>query len=215
MTAAKRAFDLVAATLGLLGMAPLFGVIALVVRAQDGGPVFFRQVRVGRKGVPFRIWKFRTMVPGSGESGPQVTAGDDARITRAGAWLRRYKLDELPQLLNVLAGQMSIVGPRPEVPRFVALYSAEQAALLDYLPGLTDPASLAYRGEGELLAGAADPDRVYAERILPEKARLSLEYAGRATLLSDLRLVAATLRVVGRGGDRRRVELQHPCPGAH
>ena len=211
MTPAKRAFDVAASAAGLLLMAPLFAVVALLVRGYDGGPVFFRQQRVGRRGVPFRIWKFRTMAAGAEHAGPQVTAADDVRVTSVGGWLRRFKLDELPQLINVLAGQMSIVGPRPEVPRFVAMYSPDQRALLDYVPGLTDPASIAYRGEGELLAGLPDPDRVYAERIMPDKARLSLEYARRATMATDLRLIAVTLLAVG----RVPVSLHPPHPGAN
>lgn len=195
MIAAKRALDVVVAGVGLLVAAPVLAIVALLVKAGDGGPIFFRQVRVGRHGVPFRIWKFRTMVPEAAE-GRQVTAAGDLRVTPIGARLRRLKLDELPQLLNVLTGDMSLVGPRPEVPHFVARYTPEQRKLLDFLPGLTDPATLRFRREEQLLAGAADPDRVYAERIMPEKGRISLEYARRATLRSDLGVVARTLRLL-------------------
>ena len=198
MSAAKRALDLLGAAVALAVMAPVMGAVALMVRAHDGGPVFFRQIRIGRHGVPFRIWKFRTMIPADGRLGPEVTAVDDHRITPLGARLRRLKLDELPQLLNILAGEMSFVGPRPEVPRFVAAYSPTERELLEYTPGLTDPASLAYRREAELLAAAPDPERMYLERIMPDKARLSLDYARRATLRSDVRIIAGTLRALAR-----------------
>lgn len=196
MSSSKRALDAVGAAAALLAAAPLMAVIALLLRVSDGGPVFFRQVRVGRQGAPFRIWKFRTMMPGAEHAGPEVTAADDRRITPLGARLRRLKLDELPQLFNILAGDMSFVGPRPEVPRFVAAYTTAERELLDYTPGLTDPASLAYRREAELLAAADDPERLYLERIMRDKARLSLEYARQATLRSDLRMIAGTLRAI-------------------
>jgi lipopolysaccharide/colanic/teichoic acid biosynthesis glycosyltransferase len=206
----KRAFDIVAASAGLVILAPLLGVLAALVRAHDGGPVWFRQVRVGRGGVPFSIWKFRTMIPDSEGAGPAVTAGGDPRITPIGARLRRWKLDELPQLLNVLAGEMSLVGPRPEVPRFVAAYSAAERPLLDHLPGLTDPAALAYRAEEALLAAAADPERVYIERIMPDKARISLEYAARATVRSDIGVLAGTVASLLRPARRRAAALHAP-----
>ncbi|HEU5051394.1 MAG TPA: sugar transferase [Gemmatimonadales bacterium] len=201
MTPAKRVFDLVASGLGLAALAPVLGLVALVILARDGRPVFYRQVRIGRNGEPFRIRKFRTMRDAGTAAAPQVTAADDPRVTPLGKVLRRWKLDELPQLLNVLTGEMSIVGPRPEVPRFVACYSPEERALLRYVPGLTDPAALRYRDEERLLAGAADPEQLYAERIMPEKVRLSLDYARRATVLSDLGLIGATLLALGRRGD--------------
>lgn len=200
--------------------APIMVVVALLVRAHDGGPAFFRQVRIGRHGVPFRIWKFRTMVAGQERAGPGVTAGGDPRITPLGARLRRYKLDELPQLLNILVGEMSFVGPRPEVPRFVAAYSPAERQLLEHTPGLTDPASLAYRCEADLLAAAPDPERLYVERVMPEKARLSLEYAQRATFWSDFQVIADTLRAVGRRQAAADAALQvsqfdRLSPGAH
>ena len=210
MPLAKRSFDIVSASAGLVILAPLFVVLAAVVRMHDGGPVWFRQVRVGRGGVPFSIWKFRTMVANSEGAGPAVTAGGDPRITPVGAWLRRWKLDELPQLLNVLVGEMSLVGPRPEVPRFVAAYSEAERALLDHLPGLTDPAALAYRAEESLLAAAADPERVYVERIMPEKARISLEYAARATVRSDIGVLAGTVASLLRPSRRRAAALHAP-----
>ena len=198
----KRLLDLAAATAGVVVLSPLFLIVALLVR-RDGGPAFFRQLRVGRGGVPFRMWKFRTMVPDAESRGPQLTAAGDGRITPVGGRLRRYRLDELPQLFNVIAGEMSLVGPRPEVPRYVALYRGDQRRVLDLIPGITDPASIAYRDEGALLAGADDPERHYAEHIMPEKIRLNLQYAARASVWTDLgvlwRTVTTLLSDYGRG----------------
>jgi lipopolysaccharide/colanic/teichoic acid biosynthesis glycosyltransferase len=210
----------VGAAAGLVVAGPFMAGIALLIRMSDGGPVFFRQVRVGRHGVPFRIWKFRTMMAGTGQQGPEVTAAGDPRITPLGAALRRLKLDELPQLLNIIAGEMSFVGPRPEVPRFVAAYTSAEQELLAYTPGLTDPASLAYRHEAELLASADDPELMYRELIMPEKARLSLNYARSATPWSDLRIIAGTLRAMvrHRAADDvapRPSSLDRLSPGAH
>jgi lipopolysaccharide/colanic/teichoic acid biosynthesis glycosyltransferase len=194
----KRALDFLASALGLAALLPLLSAIALVIKWHDGGPVFFRQERVGRGGKPFRIWKFRTMVVDAPSLGPPLTVGEDRRITPIGCWLRKYKLDEWPQLLNVLVGEMSLVGPRPEVPKYVALYSPEQRRIFDCRPGITDPASLEYFHESELLAGAADPQGVYIAQIMPAKLRINADYAQRATLLSDLVIIARTvLRVAG------------------
>lgn len=210
----KRLLDLVGSAAGLVLSAPLFALAAARIKAGDGGPIFFRQTRVGRHGVPFRMWKFRTMVDGAERLGSQLTAAEDARITRAGEWLRRTRLDELPQLLNVFAGEMSFVGPRPEVPRFVALYDAEQRRVLEMTPGITDPASLAFRGEASLLAGAADPERLYAERIMPRKIRMSLDYGRRATVRSDLQVIRATLATLLGAGAPVPPPLDRPFPGA-
>lgn len=194
---AKRLFDLLGAALALLLLAPLLAVVALAVRLDSPGPVFFRQERVGRHGVPFRIHKFRTMRADAQRLGPQVTVGRDERITRVGHWLRHYRIDELPQFIDVLQGTMSLVGPRPEVPRFVAHYPAElKARVLAVRPGITDPASLAHIDEAALLAGSAEPERDYVERILPQKLALQAEYASRATLASDLGVLLRTLKVL-------------------
>lgn len=194
---AKRLFDLLGSALALLVLAPLLVLVALAVRLDSPGPVFFRQQRVGRHGVPFRIHKFRTMVIDAQALGPLVTVGRDARITRVGHWLRHYRIDELPQFIDVLRGRMSLVGPRPEVPRFVAHYPADlKAKVLAVRPGITDPASLAHIDEAALLAGAADPERAYIERILPHKLALQADYADRATLGSDLAVLVRTLRVL-------------------
>jgi lipopolysaccharide/colanic/teichoic acid biosynthesis glycosyltransferase len=191
----KRLFDLTVAALALVLLAPLLAVVAAWIRLDSPGPVFFRQERVGRHGVPFRIHKFRTMREGA--AGLPLTVGADARITRAGAWLRRTRVDELPQLIDVLLGRMSLVGPRPEVPRYVVHYPpALRERALAVRPGITDPASLEYIDEAALLAAAADPEREYIERILPAKVQRAADYAERATLASDLVVLGRTLRLL-------------------
>ena len=193
----KRLFDLVCAGIGLLLLSPLLLAVALWIRLDSPGPAFFRQRRVGRFGAPFDIHKFRTMRVDAPALGPQLTVGADPRITRAGRFLRRSKLDELPQLLDVLAGTMSLVGPRPEVPRYVAMYPAAlRDKVLSVRPGLTDPASIAYRDESTLLARAADPERVYVEQVMPAKLRCAAQYVDQMSLLGDLRLIGATLRAL-------------------
>ncbi|HMN77397.1 MAG TPA: sugar transferase [Burkholderiaceae bacterium] len=193
---AKRAFDIILAGLALLLLAPLLVALGLWVRLDSPGPALFRQERVGRFGRTFRIHKFRTMVDGA--PGPQITVGADARITRAGAWLRAKKLDELPQLIDVLAGDMSLVGPRPELPRYVALYpDALREKVLSVRPGITDPVSLGMADESARLARAADPEREYVEVLMPAKLREAAAYAERATLWSDLQVLARTLRLLG------------------
>ncbi len=193
----KRAFDLLLAGVGLIVLAPLLLAAMLWVRLDSPGLVLFRQERVGRHGRLFRIHKLRTMTVDAPAAGPAITAHADARVTRAGRWLRRYRIDELPQLLDVLRGDMSLVGPRPEVPRFVALYPPElRARVLAVRPGITDPASLEFVDESALLAGSADPERAYVETILPRKLRRQIQYVERATWWSDLAVMARTLRVL-------------------
>ena len=197
MTRAKRVMDVCCALLGLIVLTPLFVLVGLAIvvdgRAGGGNTVFFAQERVGRHGVGFRMWKFRTMVVDAERRGAQLTVGDDPRITRVGRWLRRFKLDELPQLFNVLRGEMSLVGPRPEVPRYVALYTDAERAVLRLVPGITDPASIRYRDEAAELSRAADPERCYIEEIMPEKIRLNLEYAAHATPWSDMLVILSTV----------------------
>ncbi|MGH7721173.1 MAG: sugar transferase [Gemmatimonadaceae bacterium] len=193
MRRGKRTFDLACGVLGLGVGAPIFLAVAALVFLADGRPVFFRQERVGLHGRTLWMWKFRSMRTGSDRKGALLTVGDDPRVTRVGRWLRRFKLDELPQLLNVIAGDMSIVGPRPEVGRYVRLYSTAQRRVLDLVPGITDPASIRYRDESALLGTAGDPEQLYVAEILPEKIRLNLEYAERATVCTDLALVLRTL----------------------
>lgn len=190
----KRAFDLLLSAAGLLLISPLLLLLALAIKLDSPGPVFFRQQRVGRHGVLFRIHKFRTMRVDAERLGPQVTVGVDPRITRVGQWLRGRRFDELPQLIDVLLGDMSLVGPRPEVPRYVAHYPpALKAQVLAVRPGITDPAALAFMDEAGLLAAAADPEREYVQTILPRKLALQAKYASSATLGSDLRVIGRTL----------------------
>jgi lipopolysaccharide/colanic/teichoic acid biosynthesis glycosyltransferase len=191
---AKRAFDLLVAALLLIGLSPLMLVIAAWIKLDSPGPVFFRQPRVGRRGVLFRIHKFRTMAADA-PRGSALTIGADPRITRAGAWLRPRRLDELPQLIDVLAGTMSLVGPRPEVPEYVAHYPpALIDAALAVRPGITSLGALEFMNEAEQLARAADPEREYIEVILPRKAQLAADYAAQASLCGDLGVLGRTLR---------------------
>jgi lipopolysaccharide/colanic/teichoic acid biosynthesis glycosyltransferase len=192
LTTGKRLFDVVAAAVGLLLLSPLFLVVALLIKLDSPGPVFYRGWRIGEGGLRFRMIKFRTMVRDAEALGPVVTIGDDVRVTNAGRLLRRTKLDELPQLLNVVAGTMSIVGPRPEDPTFVAHYSPEEKKILELRPGITSPASLAYRREEALLRGA-NWQNTYLQVILPRKLEIEREYAARRTLFSDLALIARTV----------------------
>jgi lipopolysaccharide/colanic/teichoic acid biosynthesis glycosyltransferase len=192
---AKRLFDLLAAAAGLLLLALPLAALAVWIRLDSPGPVFFRQERVGRGGRPFRIHKFRTMRHAA--PGLALTVGDDARITRAGRWLRRTRLDELPQLIDVLAGDMSLVGPRPEVPRYAdCVAPALRARWLAVRPGITDPASIDGLDESAALARAADPEREYLEVILPRKVQAAVAYAERATLWTDLAVIARTLKAL-------------------
>jgi len=191
----KRALDVAASAAGLLLLAPLLVTISVLIKLEDGGPVFYRGLRAGRHGRPFRILKFRSMVVDADRIGPPSTADDDPRITRIGRRVRRYKLDELPQLINVLVGEMSLVGPRPEVLQEVELYAAEERLLLSVRPGITDWASLRFHNEGELLRGSPDPHRTYRETIRPEKIRLGLEYVRNQSLRTDLVILARTLLV--------------------
>ena len=194
---AKRLFDITLSLLALVLLCPLLLAVALWVRLDSQGPVLFRQQRVGRGGRLFGILKFRTMQVNAEAAGLQITVGQDPRITRTGRWLRRSKLDELPQLLNVLRGEMSMVGPRPEVPRYVALYPADQrATVLSVRPGITDLASLALRDESTLLARSADPERTYVEEILPTKLRYACDYVRQRSLWLDLRIIARTAMIL-------------------
>lgn len=197
-TVSVRVFDVAAAATGLVVLSPVLAVVAIAIAATSPGPVLFRQVRVGRNGVPFEILKFRTMRRDAERVGGQLTAGGDRRITNVGRVLRATKVDELPQLVNVLRGEMALVGPRPEVPRFVAMYTPEQRRVLDVLPGITDPASIHYRDEGEILAAAGDPEAAYVREIMPHKLALNLAYQERRTFWSDLGVIVATLAKVVR-----------------
>jgi lipopolysaccharide/colanic/teichoic acid biosynthesis glycosyltransferase len=194
---AKRIFDLLLAGVGLLILWPLLLAIMVWIKIDSPGPAFFRQDRVGRGGVLFRIHKFRSMRDAPPASGLQVTVNGDPRITRAGEFLRRTKLDELPQLLDVIAGTMSLVGPRPDVPRYVAMYPpAMRDKVLSVRPGITDPASIEYHDEGALLARAADPERVYIEQVMPAKLKYAVMYVDGMSMAGDVRLIIATLRML-------------------
>lgn len=195
----KRLLDLLLASTGLLVALPLFVVVGIAIKAADRGPVFFRQTRVGRWGRPFRIWKFRTMRVNAEALGPSVTKSGDTRVTPIGRFLRKWKLDELPQLLNVFAGEMSFVGPRPEVPHYVALYSTDQRKVLALRPGITDLASLEFRHEEELLAQAPDPEHFYRTVCIGKKIELNLRYAEQASLGADIRIILATIAAIFRG----------------
>lgn len=186
----KRAFDVVASSLGLMVLAIPMAVIAILIKIDSPGPVFFRQERVGRGGRPFRIYKFRTMRDHAG--GGSLTVGADTRVTRSGAFLRRYKLDEFPQLLNVIVGDMSLVGPRPEVPEYAFVYP-EQERVWSVRPGITDPASVELRAESDLLARVDDPDRYYREVLLPRKTSAYLDYIERSSLRYDVVVILSTL----------------------
>jgi lipopolysaccharide/colanic/teichoic acid biosynthesis glycosyltransferase len=190
----KRAFDIVVSGVALLVLSPLLAVIAVLVKLDSAGPVFFRQERVGRYGRIFRIHKFRTMVVDAPRIGPGITVGADQRITRAGNLLRKYKMDELPQLIDVLVGDMSVVGPRPELAKYVALYPADvREIVLSIRPGITDWASIKFRNESELLSKAADPQDTYEKHVLPLKLAHYVDYARNRSFLGDLRIIAATI----------------------
>jgi len=196
----KRTFDFLASSLGLCLLSPLFLLVAIAIRLESPGPVFFRQDRVGKDGKNFLICKFRSMVANASGIGPLITTAGDARITRVGRFLRRTKLDELPQLLNVWRGEMSLVGPRPEVPTYVALYNERQREVLSVRPGITDPASIAYADEEEILGEASDPARVYVEEVLPRKLELNLRYIEKMSLPYDAWVIWKTIwKVVNKG----------------
>lgn len=188
----RRVFDFMTALLLLLLSSPFLLLVALAVRLQDGGPVLFRQERIGRHGKPFPLWKFRSMSVGG--KGTAITAGGDRRVTPLGRLLRRYKLDELPQLWNVLRGDMSLIGPRPEVPCFVDSTSPVWQAVHSVRPGITDLATLVYRDEERILAGFTDPERGYREAVLPAKLALNLQYLKQRSAARDLKLLALTIR---------------------
>lgn len=197
---AKRIFDLFFTVPGLIILLPFFALIALWIKLDSKGPVFYRQERVGRYGETFKIYKFRTMVENADKIGGAITIGNDPRITKVGRFLRKYKIDELPQLINVLKGEMSLVGPRPEVSKYVNLYTSEQREVLNLIPGITDPASIKYRNENILLAACIDtygasyaPEHLYIQEIMPDKIRINLEYASKATIFTDFTIILKTI----------------------
>ena len=189
----KRLFDFCVSASGLLLLSPVFLAVAVLVKVGDGGPVFFLHERIGRGFAPFKMYKFRTMVTDAARLGPAVTKGGDPRITRVGAFLRKTKLDELPQLINVAKGDMSLVGPRPEVARYVEAFRDEYAEILSVRPGITDYASIMYRDEEEVLRGAADLEKTYVGEVLPRKLMLNREYIRKASALEDIRIIFRTI----------------------
>lgn len=192
----KRLFDIIASGLGLIALSPVFAVLAIWIKADSKGPVFYRQVRVGRGNKDFRLFKFRSMRPDSDKLGLITIGGHDPRVTRSGYYIRKYKLDELPQLINVFIGDMSLVGPRPEVRKYVDMYTSEQMRVLSVRPGITSLASIRYRNENDILAGADDPDRCYVERVMPDKLSIDLEYVDKATLWNDIKLIFSTFKEI-------------------
>jgi len=192
----KRLLDMIASFVMLVILSPFLLLLALAVKFDSKGPVFYRQVRVGRYNQDFKIFKFRTMVQNADQIGPAVTTGEDPRITRVGRFIRRLRLDEFSQLLNVLNGTMSLVGPRPEVRKYVDLYTPEQMATLLVRPGITAPSSIAFKDEDKLLDAADDPERVYVEQILPPKMELNLEYLEHISPLYDLSVIFQTAAAV-------------------
>lgn len=192
----KRFFDIVASGCGLLVLLPLLLVIAIWIKLDSKGPVFYRQVRVGRHNKDFRIIKFRSMRVGADKGSLVTIGGRDPRITRSGYFIRKYKLDELPQLINVFIGQMSIVGPRPEVRHYVDYWTTEQLHVLDVRPGITDPASIKFRNENELMETADNPEDYYINVIMQEKIRLYLEYVSKAGFWYDIKLIFKTFKVI-------------------
>lgn len=192
----KRLFDILASGLGLVCLSPLFTAVAVWIKLDSRGPVFYRQVRVGKGNKDFRIFKFRSMRPDSDKLGLITVGGRDPRVTRSGYYIRKYKLDELPQLINVFIGDMSLVGPRPEVRKYVDMYSPDQLHVLDVRPGITSLASLRYRNENEVLAKAEDPDKCYIEKVMPDKLAIDLEYVRKANLWNDIKLIFSTFREI-------------------
>ena len=192
----KRLFDIVASGLGLVVLSPLFLILAIWIKLDSKGPVFYRQVRVGYKNKDFRIYKFRSMRVGADKGSLVTIGGHDPRVTRSGYFIRKFKFDELPQLINVFLGDMSLVGPRPEVRHYVDYWTPEQMHVLDVRPGITDPASIKFRNENELMEKAEDPEKYYIEVIMQEKIKLYLEYVEKHSFFYDLGLIFKTFFVI-------------------
>lgn len=188
----KRLFDILASFIGLIIISPVFLILGIWIKLDSKGPVFYKQIRVGRGNKDFFLYKFRSMRVGADKDGLITVGGRDPRVTRSGYYIRKYKLDEFPQLINVLKGDMSLVGPRPEVRKYVEMYTPEQMQVLDVRPGITDLASIRYRNENELLEKAEDPDKYYIEVIMQDKLRINLEYVRNHSFLYDIKLIFGT-----------------------
>lgn len=191
----KRIFDIISSLFGLTLLAPFMIIIAILIKIDSKGPVFFKQVRVTRNGREFKIFKYRTMRVGS-DKYSQITIGKDSRITEVGDFLRRYKLDEIPQLINVLLGDMSLVGPRPEVPKYVALYTEEQREILKVRAGITDYASIEFSNENDILANETDPEKAYIEKIMPRKIELNKKYLSEISVITDIKIILLTIKKI-------------------
>ena len=189
----KRLFDIIASFLGIVILSPMFIIVAVCIKIDSKGPVFFKQKRVGKKKKIFEIYKFRTMVTDAEKLGKQITVGNDARITRVGKFIRKCKLDEFPQLINVLKGEMSLVGPRPEVPRYVELYDKYQEQILLVQPGITDYASIEYRNENYILGKSNNPEDTYIQEVMPAKMELNMKYIKNISLIEDIKLIFSTI----------------------
>ena len=191
----KRIFDIILSLFGLMILFPFMLIIAILIKLDSKGPVFFKQIRVTKNGREFKIFKYRTMRVGS-DKYSQITVGKDNRITKIGAFLRKYKLDEIPQLINVLLGDMSLVGPRPEVPKYVALYTKEQKEILKVRAGITDYASIEFSDENDLLASEEDPEKAYIEKIMPKKIELNKKYILEISILTDIKIILLTIKKI-------------------
>lgn len=188
----KRLFDIIASGCGLIVLSPLFIIVAIWIKLDSEGPVFYKQIRVGRYGRDFKLFKFRSMRVGADKTGLITVGGHDPRVTRSGYFIRKYKLDEFPQLINVFIGDMSLVGPRPEVRKYVDMYTLEQRHVLDVRPGITDLASIRYRNENEILESVANPEQYYIDVIMPDKLQINLEYVATHSFLNDMKLIFKT-----------------------
>lgn len=191
----KRIFDIVSSLFGLIVLSPFMLIIAILIKIDSKGPVFFKQVRVTKNGREFKIFKYRTMKIGS-DKYSQITIGKDSRITKVGDFLRKYKLDEIPQLINVLLGDMSLVGPRPEVPKYVALYTEEQREILKVRAGITDYASIEFSNENDILANETDPEKAYIEKIMPRKIELNKKYLSEISVITDIKIILLTIKKI-------------------
>lgn len=189
----KRLFDILMSLIGIIILSPFYIIISIMIKLDSKGPVFFKQIRVGRGEKNFKILKFRTMVTDAEQRGAQITVGRDSRITRVGHFLRKSKLDEIPQLFNVLKGDMSLVGPRPEVPKYTKYYNNQQRRIFEIRPGITDYASIKYRDENEILAQSENPEETYIEEIMVDKLKLNLQYLSERSLFTDIKIIFMTI----------------------
>lgn len=188
----KRTFDLLVSFFAIILLSPFFIIVSLLIKMDSNGPVIFKQVRVGKNKKPFEIYKFRTMVVDAEKLGKQITVGNDNRITKIGGFLRKFKLDELPQLFNVFKGDMSFVGPRPEVPKYTNLYTEEQNRVFEVRPGITDYASIKYRNENEILGKSKNPEKTYIEEVMQDKLKINLTYMKKRSIMEDFKIICET-----------------------